>query len=451
MRYVGNSAKERQAMLREIGVAGMADLIPNIPTELMLREPLPLAAPLSETELIRVMKEWAGKNAATDDYSCFLGAGAYHHSIPAVIDSLVSRSEFLTAYTPYQPEISQGTLQAIFEFQSFLCLLTGMDVANASLYDGSTAAAEAAFMTARITGRNRILVSRGLHPEYRQVLETYTRYSNLQVETAELDAQTGTTSLEELQKLLDKEEEPAAMILQSPNFFGCLEDVTQIASRVHEKKAMLGVAVTEPLSLALVQPPAGCGADIVFGEGQSFGVPLSYGGPYVGFFTTRDEFRRHMPGRIVGRARDTEGRNGFVLTLSTREQHIRREKATSNICTNEGLCALMAGIYLSSLGKRGLRAVAEQNIQKAGWLKEQIRHLPGYDIPYTGWGFNEFVVRTPCAAREVVDRLLSCRILGGLPLDRYYDGRSRELLLCVTELNTRKEMETLLEQLKSLS
>ncbi len=437
-------------MLREIGVAGVADLLGNLPKDLLLQEPLPLDGPLSEAELARKMGSMAARNAGTDQWSCFLGAGAYNHYIPSVVDALVSRSEFLTAYTPYQAELSQGTLQAVFEFQSYICLLTGREVANASLYDGSTAAAEAAFMISRITGKKRILISQGLHPEYRQVLETYTRHTPIQLEPIPLDSESGTTRVEHLEQACQGQDAPGGILLQSPNFFGCLEDVAELSAAARRQSALLGVAVAEPISMALVPSPGSQGADIVFGEGQALGVPLSYGGPYVGFFATRDEFRRHMPGRLVGRARDAKGRSGFVLTLSTREQHIRREKATSNICTNEGLCALMASIYLSAMGKHGLRQVAEQNMQKSHWLQEQVAGIPGFGIRYGGPFFNEFVVRTPIPARQLVRRLLGKGFLAGLPLDRYDALRADELLVCVTEQVRREEMSGLLEQLRSL-
>jgi len=446
LRYIPNSPAERAEMLRTVGLNAPEELFSSIPADLILRAPLNTPAALSEPELLNYFESLAAKNAAARR-SSFLGAGAYAHYAPTVIDALIQRSEFFTAYTPYQPEVSQGTLQAIFEFQTLVCQLTGMEVANASMYDGSTAVAEAVLMAERVTRRSRVIVSPALHPEYLHVAQTYVSHAGVELEQAGFDEQTGLTNFDGAAQLDDK---TAAIVVQSPNFFGCVEDLQALAERAHKVGALLVVVVTESMSLGLLRSPGACGADIVVAEGQSFGVPLSFGGPYVGLFATRERYARQMPGRLVGVAYDREGRRGFVLTLATREQHIRREKATSNICTNEGLIALAATIYMETLGRKGLQEVAMQCAQKAAYAARQIAALAGFALPYSAPRFNEVVVRAPVTAEELLHRLAAeHNITGGLALARYFPERTNDLLVCVTETNTRAEIDALVAGLKA--
>ena len=430
-------------MLHQVGLNSAAELFTSIPEELRLKRNLNTTAALSELELLAGFEQLAARNPAARRIS-FLGAGAYQHYIPTVVDHIISRSEFFTAYTPYQPEIAQGTLQAIFEFQTLVCQLTGMEVANASMYDGSTALAEAVLMAERVTKRTKVVAGGAIHPEYLEVITTYVQHAGIELVHAELDSATGQTS-DALDLLDDK---TAALVVQSPNFFGCIENVAALAGKAHAVGALLIVTVTEAMSLGLLKSPGACGADIVVAEGQSFGVPLSFGGPYVGLFATREKYARQIPGRLVGEAYDKQGRRGFVLTLATREQHIRREKATSNICTNEGLIALASTVYLETLGRRGLQEVAHQCVQKTAYAAKQIGALPGFSIPFTGPRFNEFVVRGPLPATELLARLASERgITGGLPLSRYYSERPNDFLVCVTEINSRAQIDALVEGL----
>jgi glycine dehydrogenase subunit 1 len=426
MRYIPNSPDERQAMLGEIGCERIEDLFEQVPKNLRLTEPLGIGAPFSEPELLEYFRNLAAENAT--DFLSFLGAGAYSHFIPVIIDPLISRSEFLTAYTPYQPEVSQGTLQYIFEFQTMICQLTGMEVANASLYDGSTGVAEAVLMAQRLTRRDRFVIADTVHPQHRQVVSAYTRNIGITLNSAPAGI-SGALDVSSLS--LDKQ--TAAVVVQSPNFFGCIEDLAALADAAHNVGALLIVSIGEALSLGILRPPGACGADIVVGEGQSLGIPLSFGGPYLGLFATREKFVRQMPGRLVGEAYDTRGNRGFVLTLSTREQHIRREKATSNICTNQGLFALMATIYLATMGRKGMEEVARQNLQKAHYAARQIAKLKGFKLEYSSPFFNEFVIRTPRPAAQISERLLDQKIIAGLALDAYYPGLGNQLLVCVTE------------------
>jgi glycine dehydrogenase subunit 1 len=427
-------------MLAALGLDSADRLFDSIPADVLLRRPLQTPAALSEIELLERFEQLAGKNAAARRPS-FVGAGAYAHYAPTVIDSLLQRSEFFTAYTPYQPEISQGTLQAIFEFQTLICQLTGMDVANASMYDGSTAMAEAVLMAERVTRRKRVLVSGAVHPEYLHVTETYVAHAGVELVRTGYDEAAGRTIVEE--GALDKS--VAALVVQSPNFFGCVEELTALAARAQAVGALLVVVVTESASFGLLRSPGACGADIVAAEGQSLGVPLSYGGPYVGLFACREQHVRQIPGRLAGVAYDAEGRRGFVLTLATREQHIRREKATSNICTNEGLIALAATIYMTTMGRRGLQEVAVQCAQKAAYARRSIASLAGYELPYSAPVFNEFVVRAPLPAEELLRRLATeHNVNGGLALSRYFPDRPNDLLVCVTEINRREEIDRLI-------
>jgi glycine dehydrogenase subunit 1 len=444
VRYIPNSPEERQEMLRGLGLGSAEELFDSIPADVLLRRPLDTPAALSETELLERFEAMAAKNAAARRPS-FLGAGAYSHYAPTIVDSLIQRSEFFTAYTPYQPEISQGTLQAIFEFQTMVCQLTGMDVANASMYDGSTAMAEAVLMAERVTRRSRVLVSPAVHPEYMRVTETYVAHAGIELGRLGFDEGTGRTTLDAASLTKDV----AAVVVQSPNFFGCVEDVRAFADEVHAAGALLVVVVAEAASFGLLRSPGACGADIVVAEGQSFGVPVSFGGPYVGLFATRERYARQIPGRLAGVAYDREGRRGFVLTLATREQHIRREKATSNICTNEGLIALAATIYMTTMGRRGLQEVAAQCAQKAAYARRQIAAVEGFSLPYSAPVFNEFVVRAPAPAEGLLRRLASDhRVTGGLALSRYFAGRERDFLVCVTETNKRADIDALVAGLR---
>ncbi len=448
MRYIPNSPEERQEMLKSVGLGSAAELFDSIPAESLLRAPLNVPDALSEIELLARFEEMAARNPAARRPS-FLGAGAYSHYAPTVIDSLIQRSEFFTAYTPYQPEISQGTLQAIFEFQTLVCQLTGMDVANASMYDGSTAMAEAVLMAERVTRRTRVLVSSAVHPEYLRVAETYVAHAGIELRKIDFDAESGRTLLEDAGAL---DQSVAAVVVQSPNFFGCVEDLKALADKAHAAGALLVVVVTESASFGLLRSPGACDADIVVAEGQSLGVPLSFGGPYVGLFATREKYARQIPGRLVGIAYDGEGRRGFVLTLATREQHIRREKATSNICTNEGLIALAATIYMTTMGRRGLQEVATQCAQKAAYARRRIAALEGFTLPHSAPVFNEFVVRAPIAAEELLRRLAAERhITGGLALSRYSAERPHDFLVCVTETNTRAEIDALVDGLEYIA
>jgi glycine dehydrogenase subunit 1 len=436
MRYLPKSPAERQEMLAAVGAESIENLFSGIPERYRLREALQLPGPYSEAEIIQYFKERAAENSV--GYTSFLGAGVYNHLRSVVTDAIIQRGEFLTSYTPYQAEISQGTLQAIFEFQTLMCQLTGQEVANASMWDGSTATTEAVLMAERVTGRRRVLVARSLHPEYRDVLKTYAKNSGLHVEEIPV-ARDGTLDQQALQFAL--KEDVAAVVVQSPNFFGVIESVPPLAGIVHASGALLVVAVTEGVSLGLVRPPFE--ADIVALEGQSFGLPPSYGGPFVGVIASCDKFVRQMPGRLAGQTTDSEGRRGFVLTLATREQHIRREKATSNICTNQALCALAATVHLTLLGKEGLREMAQQNLSKAQFALSELSKIPGvrraFDAPF----FNEFTIVLPRSARIVNSYLLREKIIGPLPLGPSYPELTKHALVCVTETTTRADIEKL--------
>jgi glycine dehydrogenase subunit 1 len=438
MRYLPNSPADRQAMLAATGHAHIDELFEQIPSDLRLKGKLNLPGPLSESEIFDFFRQAAAESSR--EYVSLLGAGAYPHYSPVVVDAMLSRGEFFTAYTPYQAEISQGTLQAMFEFQTMMTQLTGMEVSNASLWDGSTATTEAALMAMRVTQRHRVIVARTLHPEYRQIIRTYSQNQN--VELAEVPYEkSGQIDLSQIESAVDSQ--TAAVVVQSPNFFGVLERIPEIASIAHRKGALLIVTINEPLSLAVVKPPTE--ADIVCGEAQSFGVSVSYGGPYVGFLTTREKFLRQMPGRLVGQTVDTEGRRGFVLTLATREQHIRREKATSNICTNQALFALAATIYLTLLGKTGLRQLAEQNLSKAHYAAQQLQDVPGITRPFAAPHFNEFVIKVPGDAEHLLDDLRQEKIIGGLHLAEFYPELADHLLLCTTELVSRAAIDRLVD------
>jgi glycine dehydrogenase subunit 1 len=444
MRYIPNSPEERAEMLASIGLSSHDELFRSIPADIRMNRALNITEPLAESQVIGAMESMAAKNTAATMPS-FLGAGVYSHFSPTIVDHLIQRSEFFTSYTPYQPEISQGTLQYIFEFQTLICQLTGMEVANASMYDGSTAMAEAYLMAQRVTRREKIVVADTVHPEYREVARTYTQHGDLEIVTAPFDEKTGTIS--DLSSLDDK---TAALVVQSPNFFGCIEDLRSLADKAHSVGALLIVVVTEAISFGVLRSPGACGADIVVGEGQSFGVPMSFGGPHVGLFATQDKYVRQMPGRLCGVAYDKNGNRGFVLTLSTREQHIRREKATSNICTNQGLIALAATIYMETMGKKGLQEVAVQNAQKAAYAAKKIAEIDGFEIAFSAPKFNEFVVRGPRPAEEILAGLREQGIIGGLALSKYYPDHEKDFLVCVTETNSREQLDGLIKNLKSV-
>ncbi len=442
MRYIPNSPEERDEMLATVGLSSANELFRSIPNNVQLNRGLNICEPMAESEVIAEMERMAAKNTGTTRPS-FLGGGVYSHFSPTIVDHLLQRSEFFTSYTPYQPEISQGTLQYIFEFQTLVCQLTGMEVANASMYDGSTAMAEAYLMAQRVTRRDKIVVAKSVHAEYRAVATTYAQHGDTEIVEIGFDEATGRVS--GLEALDDK---TAALVVQSPNFFGCIEDLSSLADAAHAVGALFVVVVTEAISFGLLKTPGECGADIVVGEGQSWGVPMSFGGPHVGLFATQEKFVRQMPGRLVGVAYDKNGNRGFVLTLSTREQHIRREKATSNICTNQGLIALAATIYMETMGKKGLQEVAMQNAQKAAYAGKQIGALDGYEIAFSSPVFNEFVVRGPRSAVETLEKVRAEKgILGGIALSRYYPERTKEFLVCVTETNTKMQIDGLVDAL----
>ena len=441
MRYLPKSASERLEMLQAIGARSSEDLFVSIPAAYQLKRPLKLPGPLSEMEIIDYFRARAAENSR--GYASFLGAGVYNHVRSVVTDTILQRGEFLTSYTPYQPEISQGTLQAIFEFQTLMCQLTGQEVANASMWDGSTALTEAVLMAERLTGRNRVVVARSVHPEYRQVLATYGHNVGLQVDEA---AFTPSGQIDAAALRASVNQTTAAVVVQSPNFFGVLEQLPELAEIAHARDALLVVAVTEGVSLGIVRPPAE--ADIVAMEGQSFGLAPSYGGPFVGVITTRERFVRQMPGRLAGQTTDHNGRRGFVLTLATREQHIRREKATSNICTNQALCALAAAVHLCLLGKEGLRELAQQNLAKARFAAAELKKIPGVRHAFSGPTFNEFVIELPRSVKMVNAELLKDKIIGPLPLGNFYPDLTKHGLVCVTETTTRAEIEHLAASLR---
>ncbi len=441
MRYLPKSPQDRVDMLADIGVSSIDDLFATIPAEFQLTRDLDVPRQHAESEIVDRFRDLAAQNAT--GYTSFLGAGVYRHYKPVLIDAIVQRGEFLTSYTPYQPEIAQGTLQAMFEFQTMICELTGMEIANASMYDGSTGAAEAIMMAVRVTGRNAAVIARTVHPEYREVIHTYAQHQ--QIPTSEVPfTETGRVDLAALEAAIT--DDTACVLIQSPNFFGTIEDISAIADIAHAKGALLIVSVAEALSLGIVRPPAE--ADIVSLEAQSFGVAISFGGPYCGVIACKEKFLRQMPGRLVGETRDISGKRGFVLTLSTREQHIRREKATSNICTNQALVALMVTVYLTIYGKQGLRDLAEQNLAKARFTADTLIHAtrneatPAKLLFHGAPTFNEFVLDLGHDATDINTALLDHKIIGGLPLHRWYpELGSNASLWCATELTTRKEID----------
>jgi len=443
MRYLPHTEEDVTQMLQVARASSLDDLFSSIPDACRRKTDLRLPEPLTEWELNDLMASLSQSMAVAPAYKVFLGAGSYEHHIPASVSYLLGRSEFSTSYTPYQPEISQGTLQAVFEYQTFVASLLGMDVANASLYDGASALAEALLMAARVNRLDKMAISSLIHPLYRRVVKTYLEPAGFEIIELPYSAD-GRTELGKLESI----EGLAAVAVQSPNFFGCMEDLgAASASLTRGTKTLLVVSFTEPLAYGLYKSPGSQGADICCGEGQSFGIPQSYGGPGLGMFACLRQYVRSMPGRLVGRTEDREGKRGFVLTLATREQHIRREKATSNICTNSGLCAVTAAMYMASLGGSGIRELARLNYDKSEYLKKELRKA-GFKVPFASPTFNEFVVEFPAGFEAIHQRLLGDKVVAGLPLAPYYPEVPNHYLMCATETKTQKDMDTLVSQLK---
>lgn len=436
--YLPHTEADRRIMLETIGVKTVDDLFACIPESVRLNRPLHLPAPMAEPDLVRHLRRLAAKNGSLEEYACFLGAGAYDHYIPSTVGHVIGRSEFYTAYTQYQPEIAQGYLQALWEYQSMICEITGMPVANASLYDGGSAMAEAAMMACTAVRRSEIVVAKTVHPHYRAVLSAYA--VDLGYPIREVGYDDGLTDAAQLEQVVGTA--TAAVIIQSPNFFGSIEDIKALADMAHAKGAYL-IAAADPVSLALLEAPGRLGADIVIGEGQSLGLPVGFGGPYLGFFAVTEKLMRKMPGRIVGQTVDQEGRRGFVLTLQAREQHIRREKATSNICSNEALCALTADVYLSTVGRQGFRTVAELSLQKAHYAFNELTRSNACRKVFSAPFFKEFAVCVNKPVADMNDELLKGKIIGGLDLGKYYPELENCMLLCVTENRTKEEIDRL--------
>ena len=441
MSFVPNTDADRSEMLAAIGVSNFEELIKDIPAEARFRGELPIPSVLSEYEAIRLLRDESAKNIAASHYTCYAGGGAYDHYVPAAIGTLMSRSEFQTAYTPYQAEVSQGTLQAIYEYQSMICALTGMDISNASMYDGASSTGEACLLAATHTSRTEIIAAGHVHPHYLGVCRTLCE--GRLIDIRQVSTGSGVADIEQLKKEISNK--TAAVLIQQPNFFGCIEDAKAIGKLAHEAGALFIMAV-DPVSLGILETPAACGADIVTGEGQGLGIPLSFGGPYLGIFAVKNELLRKIPGRLSGVTVDRFGKRGFVLTLQTREQQIKRERATSNICTNQGLFMLCATIYLSLVGKEGLREVAELSLQKAHYLAEKIAKIEGFSIKYDKPFFKEFVVQTPAPAATIIEKLAKKNILAGIDLARFGDDG---LLIAVTEKRTKEDMDVFVKALKS--
>ena len=443
MQYLPHTDEDIAKMLQVVGVDSIDDLFPTIPDDCRCPEALDLPEAMTEWELNSYMDQLAGKNAISPEYKIFMGAGSYDHYIPASTQYLASRSEFVTAYTPYQPEMSQGTLQGIYEYQTLASRLMGTDVATASHYDGSTALAESLLIAVRKSKKQKAVISKAIHPHYRQVIATYFEPTGLEVVELPYLAD-GTTDLAGL----DEIEDYGAVAIQSPNFFGCIEDLKTAADKSHLQKAIFIAGFTEALAYGLLKSPGSLGADFVAGEGQSMGIARSFGGPALGMLGSTKKYLRLLPGRLIGRTKDVDGKDGFVLTLATREQHIRREKASSNICSNNGLCALTAAMYMASLGGTGLRRLSRLNHDKAEYLKKELK-TAGFDIPFATATFNEFVVKFPAGFDATYKRLLDKKIVAGVPLEKYYPELADHYLLCVTETMSRKDMDTLVKEVQS--
>ena len=442
MRYLPHTPQDITAMLNAVGIDSLDGLFTHIPQDCRRKEALKIPEPLTEWELNDHMVTLADNMAVSPEYRVFLGAGSYEHHIPSAVSFLLGRSEFVTAYTPYQPEVSQGTLQAIYEYQTLTARLLGMEVANASQYDGASALAEAMLMSIRVSRQKTVAVSRAVHPLYRRVLETYFKPTDFGIKELPYLSD-GTTDLSPLKDMDDL----GGLAVQSPNFFGCMENLENIQQRLQGKTALLVVCFSEPLAYGIYKNPGQCGADIACGEGQSLGIPRSFGGPALGMFASKMKYVRNMPGRLVGQTVDLEGKRGHVLTLATREQHIRREKATSNICTNQSLCALAAVMYMAALGGTGFKKLAQLNYDKSEYLKSTLARA-GFRIPFSRPTFNEFVVEFPANFKQTYQRLLKKKIIGGLPLAGYYPELKNQYLLCVTETMSRKDMDTFVEEIK---
>lgn len=443
-RYIPLTQEDQKYMLEKIGVKSIDDLFSDIPDSIKLNRKLDINPAYSELEVRKIMKKLSDLNDNLDDYASFLGAGSYDHYIPSVVRHIASRSEFYTSYTPYQPEVSQGTLQYIFEFQSMMAELTGMDVINASMYDGATATAEAAIMAIRVNNRNKVAVSATIHPETLKVLETYCHFR--EIELIKIPEKDGKTDLENL-KLIDSD--TSAVIIQNPNFYGIIEDVAPIEKSTHDNKSLLIMSV-DPISLGIIKSPGEYGADIVVGEGQSLGIPQNFGGPYLGFIGATEKLMRKMPGRICGLTTDVDGKQGFVLTLQAREQHIRREKATSNICSNQSLCALMAVVYLSVMGREGIKDVAKQCISKANYAMEKLLETKKFKRIYSGPIFKEFVLETVLDAKKIEKALHDERIIGPLDISKLNKDKKNQLLFTVTEKRTKEEIDKMVSILKEV-
>ncbi|GAC1301031.1 MAG: aminomethyl-transferring glycine dehydrogenase subunit GcvPA [Ktedonobacteraceae bacterium] len=448
MSYIPNTPQDQEAMLARLGLPSLEALLSPVPENVRLRRPLELPPALAEPDLKRVLNGMAAKNKNLDTAISFLGAGTYDHAIPSVVPHLQRRSEFVTSYTPYQPEVSQGMLQAIYEFQTMVCQITGLDIANASLYDGSTAVVEAVLLALGPGGRGEVVISQGVDPQYRRVLHTYAHARGFQVK--EVPVRNGVTSIEELDEAVSTS--TAAVVIQQPNFFGCIEDMHAIEPIAHKGQAVFIANITEPASLGILTPPASYGADIAVGELMSFGNTMSYGGPALGFMASKQKYMRLLPGRLVGQTVEEgeEKQTGYVLTLQTREQHIRRERATSNICTNQSLLAVGATIYMAALGKQGFRELGELCLQKAHYAFRQIAALPGFEAPFSTPFFDEFVIKSPVSTRKLQQHFEQAGIIGGYDLSLDYPAMENCLLFCVTETRTKEEIDRLVAVLKEV-
>ncbi len=446
MDYVQITDADRQAMLQTIGADCVEDLYANLTPEIRLKRDLDLPPARSELELQRDLGTMAADNHTAASQNCFLGGGCYDHFIPTVVNAMAAKGEFVTAYTPYQAEASQGSLQAFFEFQTQICRLTGLDVSNASMYEGASAVVEGVLMSLNVSGKRRVLVASTLNPQYRSVLKTY--LNDLAVELIELPATDGVIASDTLNKALD--DDTACVVIQSPNVFGCIEDWSGLFEQAHAKAKTQAVAVFNPIASSLLKQPGQCGADIAAGEGQPLGIPMQYGGPYLGLFAARKKLMRKMPGRLIGQTTDSQGRRGFCLTLQTREQHIRGAKATSNICTNQGLLAIRATVYMSAMGKLGLREIASQCYHKAHALVDKIQQLDGYKLAFDRPFFHEFMIDCPVSARTVIEAGKQKNILAGLACDELGIGQDNQLLIAVTEKRTASQLDELVNLLKEV-
>lgn len=447
MRYLPNTDRDRQAMLAAIGAKSLGELFADIPEQTRLKRELNLPAPMAEQQLRTYIGGLAAQNWNVQDYTCFLGGGAYDHYIPSAVPQVISRNEFYTAYTPYQPEVSQGTLQTIYEYQTMIAELTGMDVSNASMYDGASATAEAILLAMATNRRQHVVISRAVHPDTRAVCRTYTAGQGVTFDEVPVDAD-GVTDIAKAKAMIT--DKTTCVIVQYPNFFGVIEPLAELAKAAHDKGAMF-VVNANPIALGMLKPPGEFGADVVCGEGQPLGLPLYFGGPYLGYFACLEKFQRRMAGRLSGMTVDNRGQRAFVLTLQTREQHIRREKATSNICSNEALCALAAGVYMSLLGKQGLKEVASQCLQKAHYAQAQIAKLPGFEPVYRRAFFNEFMFKTPVPPKQLQEALAQRKILGPLDVGRFYPELNGVAMFAVTEKRTKAEIDNLVAALEVVS